>query len=71
MDTFGEVKLMRQETGMTQEEFGKYLGIPGRTIQDWEREVRTPPAYVVRLMAYKLRAEGLIAKDGDRYEEDG
>lgn len=53
------IKAMRAETGMTQKEFGEYFNIPVRTIQDWEGNRRTPPEYVVELIEYKIRKEGL------------
>ena len=54
------IKELRQATGMTQKAFGEYLGIPKRTIEDWENERRVPPAYVVGLVEYKLRNEEKI-----------
>lgn len=54
------IKDLRTTCGMTITAFSEYLGIPYRTIQDWEREVRTPPEYVVKLIEYKLKHEGLI-----------
>jgi DNA-binding transcriptional regulator YiaG len=34
------------------------LGIPLRTIEDWDSGRRKPPEYVVSLIIYKLTAEG-------------
>ena len=48
---------LRESTGMSRNEFSDYLGIPYRTMQDWERDVRTMPAYVFSLIEYKVRAE--------------
>ena len=48
------IKELRAETGLSQTEFGKRLGgIPLRTIQNWEAEVRTPPAWALELRAYR------------------
>jgi len=44
------VKEIRADLGMTQQKFSDYFGIPKRTIQDWERGLRTPPTYVIRLL---------------------
>ena len=60
-------KRLRKDAGMTQAEFSKYFDIPKRTIEDWDRGVRTPHDYLIRMMAYQLHAEGLIEKDGDYY----
>lgn len=54
MDTREQLKKMRAETGMSQVKFAEYMGIPRRTIEEWERGSRKPPEYVVRLIAYKL-----------------
>ena len=48
---------LRESTGMNRKEFADYLDIPYRTMQDWERDVRTMPAYVFSLIEYKVRAE--------------
>ena len=48
---------LRESTGMNRTEFAEYLGIPYRTMQDWERDVRTMPNYVFALIEYKISAE--------------
>lgn len=54
------LKQIRSETGMSQRRFAGYFQIPVRTYEDWERGVRKMPRYLLCLMAYKLRAEGMI-----------
>lgn len=54
------IKNLRTLAKMTQREFSEYLNIPFRTIQDWEYEKRIPPSYVVELIEFRLRAEGII-----------
>lgn len=59
------IKEMRTAAGMTQKAFSEYFGIPKRTIQDWESEKPTAKTarclpYVLALIEYKLRKEGLI-----------
>ena len=49
-----KIKELRESVGMTRKEFAEYTGIPIRTLEDWEAERRIPPAYVPRLLAYKL-----------------
>ena len=58
---------MRKESGMKHVEFAEYFAIPVRTLQEWEHNRRTPPEYLVRLLEYRLRVEGLLRKDGDPY----
>ncbi len=51
------VKYIRNQTGMNKKQFADYLGIPYRTLQDWELGNARPPEYVVRLIAYKVLSE--------------
>lgn len=54
---------LRKESGMTQQAFSEYFGIPKRTIESWEsgRECRD---YLIDLMFYKLVLEGIINEKG-------
>lgn len=59
------IKELRKLTGLSQEKFGEYFGIPRRTIQNWEAdeesvEGRKCPAYLLDLMEYKLRKENIV-----------
>lgn len=68
------LKQIRSETRMSQKRFADYFKIPIRTYEDWERGVRKMPEYLLRLMAYKLRAEGMVesiplALDDDTNDE--
>lgn len=54
------IKSLRQRTGLSQQAFGDYFGIPKRTIQNWEGEVNKCPEYLADLMEYKLNKEGMI-----------
>ena len=42
---------------MNKKEFAEYLGIPYRTLQDWELGNTLAPEYVLRLIAYKVQME--------------
>ena len=52
-----EIKELRKISGMTQKQFGEYLGIPHRTIQNWEGGQRKCPEYLLKLIEYKLKKE--------------
>ena len=52
------IKELRERTGLTQTEFGAFLGIPMRTIQNWEGFVSTCPSYVVDLIRSKIDCDG-------------
>ena len=54
------IKKLRQLTGLSQQAFGDYLGIPRRTIQNWESGVNQCADYVESLIEYKLKNEGMI-----------
>ena len=56
--TFAE---LRQRSGMTRRQFCEYFLIPYRTVQDWELGNRKCPAYLIMLMEYKLKKEGLYS----------
>jgi DNA-binding transcriptional regulator YiaG len=42
---------------MNRTEFAKWLGVPYRTMQEWELGRRQMPDYVLRLIAYKVANE--------------
>lgn len=49
-----KIKEARIAANLTQDAMAEKLGIPKRTIQDWEAERRTPPEYVERLVIAEL-----------------
>lgn len=49
-----KIKDARLKAELTQDGMAEKLGIPKRTIQDWESEKRTPPGYVERLVIAEL-----------------
>ncbi len=53
------VKEARKATGLSQSEFAEYLEIPVRTLQQWEQGRRNLPDYVLKLILFKLEADGL------------
>lgn len=48
------IKEARIAAGLTQKQMSDLFGIPLRTIESWEAEVRKPPEYVERLVVDKL-----------------
>lgn len=58
-------KELRIASGMTQKAFAEYFGIPKRSVENWEGEQRECPAYLLALMEYKLKKEGLLG-GGDK-----
>lgn len=48
---------IREQSGMNRKEFSEWLGVPYRTMQEWELGRRVMPEYVLRLIAYKVLNE--------------
>ncbi|WP_353937750.1 helix-turn-helix domain-containing protein [uncultured Acidaminococcus sp.] len=49
------IKEARQAAGLTQQGVTNTLGIPKRTLQDWESGKRTPPGWAEALVVEKLK----------------
>ena len=56
------IKELRESVGMSRKEFSVHVGIPVRTLEDWEAGRRTPPEYIPRLISYQLKYEELYRK---------
>ena len=54
------IKELRIKSGMTQQAFADYFGIPKRTIEDWEGNRRKCADYLLKLIQYKLEKENKI-----------
>lgn len=54
------IKDLREQSGMSRKEFCEYFEIPYRTLQDWELGSRSCPAYLLKLIEYKLIKEGML-----------
>lgn len=55
-----KIKELRESTGMNRKEFCKYFQIPYRTVTEWELDNRYALEYVLRLLEYYIRNEGLM-----------
>ena len=62
MESADKIRGLREQTGMTRKDFSMHIGIPLRTIEDWEAGRRRPPEYISRLIEYQLKYEELIGK---------
>lgn len=63
-------KKIREKSGMSRPEFAEWLGIPYRTMQEWELGRRAMPEYVLRLIAYKVKMEDMLKKGEIQYVHD-
>lgn len=65
---------LRESTGMNRKDFAEYLGIPYRTMQEWELGRRTMPNYVFGLIEFKIQtlfgltSEQIRSKDPNALE---
>lgn len=50
-------RAVRMRTKMNRKEFAEWLGVPYRTMQDWELGNSQVPEYMIRLVAYKVENE--------------
>ncbi len=50
-------RAIREQSGMSRKDFAVWLGVPYRTMQEWELGRRAMPDYVLRLIAYKVMHE--------------
>ena len=62
MESADIIRRLREQTGMTRKDFSIHIGIPLRTIEDWEAGRRRPPEYIPRLIEFQLKYEELIEK---------
>lgn len=58
------IKELRSAAGMTQKEFAEYFGMSKRNVENWEGGLSNCPPYLLALIEYKLRNEGML-KDRD------
>ena len=70
MEIAKTLRELRESIGLTRKEFSEHIGIPVRTLEDWEAARRTPPEYIPRLIAYQLKYEELVrvqeVQDGEK-----
>lgn len=52
MIAYNNIKDIRKKTGMTQKQFANEIGIPKRTIENWESNKRKCPEYTRYLIEY-------------------
>ena len=62
MELAEKIRKIREQTGLSRKDFSIHIGIPLRTIEDWESGRRRPPEYIPRLIEYQLKYEKLIGK---------
>jgi len=63
MDCKNRIIKLRKSTGLNRKDFCKLVHIPYRTMTEWELDNRHAPDYVLRLLEYYIRNEGLMVKE--------
>ena len=71
MESAKKIRELRDRIGLTRKEFSEHIGIPVRTLEDWEAGRRTPPEYIPRLISYQLKYEELLQKVSPRSKDGG
>ena len=72
MDCKNRIIKLRESTGLNRKDFCKLVNIPYRTMTEWELDNRHAPDYVISLLEYYIRNEGLMVKEmneGGGYSE--
>lgn len=71
MDCKKKITELRESTGMNRKDFCAYFRISYRTVTEWELGNRRAPEYVLRLLEYYIRNEGLIIHPMEDIAERG
>ena len=69
MELAEKIRKIRVQSGLSRKDFSIHIGIPLRTIEDWEAGRRRPPEYIPRLIEYQIKYEEMIEK-GRKEEKD-
>ena len=51
---------LKQRAKMNSPQMANYFNIPYRTVANWANGERSCPSYLLELMEYKLKKEGII-----------
>ena len=70
MELAEKIRKIREQTGLSRKDLSIHIGIPLRTIEDWESGRRRPPEYIPRLIKYQLLYEEIVNKWQEDKETD-
>lgn len=62
------LKEIRDMLNVNRTEFSRYMGIPLRTLEEWEAGRRKMPDYVLRLIAYYVKTQKWLKENGIEME---
>lgn len=62
-----DFKELKKKSGMTMTQIYEFSGIPVRSQENWtsKKQRRNPPPYVINLLEYKMKKEGIIKEEND------
>ena len=63
------LKKTREATGLNRKEFSEYMGIPLRSLEEWEAGRRKMPEYLLRLISYYIVVNRYFKDQGIEPEE--
>lgn len=58
----------RTKAGLSQRQAAKLFNIPIRTLQNWEQDLRTPPAYIQHMYLYAIYSTFLTPPEIDIFQ---
>lgn len=56
-NTKEKIKELRSITGLSQVKFAKHYDIPVKTLEGWERGLKTAPVYLIKFMEKSIKYE--------------
>lgn len=62
------LKEVRDILDVNRTEFSRYMGIPLRTLEEWEAGRRKMPDYVLRLIVYYVKTQKWLKENGIKLE---
>lgn len=63
------LKKIREDLGMNRTVFSHYIGVPLRTLEEWEAGRRKMPDYVLRLITYYTKMERFLKEKEIKLED--
>lgn len=66
-----KLKKIRADLGLSRKTFSEYIGIPLRSLEEWEAGRRKMPEYLLRMMIYYIKMTQYLEQNGIREEIEG
>ncbi len=66
-----KLRKIRADLGLSRKAFSEYIGIPLRSLEEWEAGRRRMPEYLLRMMTYYIKMTQYLEQNGIREEIEG